>query len=154
MKILIGDVEVVLIDKQEDSEYMSQENKKGRKSNELDYEARMPRIYEMMLYEHLGYDEFASKAAKEFGITTRAAENLWAEARKRLKERFERNSEEILQDHLNQLYDLLHRCRESNNKRVEKEVLDSIAKIHQLEVKKVDVTSNGQPISININLND
>jgi len=144
----------VLIDKQEDSEYMSQENKKGRKSNELDYEARMPRIYEMMLYEHMGYDEFASKAAKEFGITTRAAENLWAEARKRLKERFERNSEEILQDHLNQLYDLLHRCRESNNKRVEKEVLDSIAKIHQLEVKKVDVTSNGQPISININLND
>ena len=134
---------------------MLQENKKpsgGRKSNEIDYEARMPRVYEMMLYEHLGYKEFASKAAKEFGISERQAEMIWSEARKRLKERFERNSEEILQDHLNQLYDLLHRCRESNNKRVEKEVLDSIAKIHQLEVKKVDVTSNGQPISININL--
>ena len=57
------------------------ENKKGRKSNEIDYEARMPRVYEMMLYEHLGYDEFASKAAKEFEITTRAAESLWTEAR-------------------------------------------------------------------------
>jgi len=131
---------------------MSQENKRGRKTNEIEYESRMPRVYELMLYEHLGHDEFASKAAKEFGITVRQAEMLWQEARKRLKERFERNSEEILQDHLNQLYDLLHRCRESNNKRVEKEVLDSIAKIHQLEVKKVDVTSNGQPISININL--
>ena len=136
---------------------MSQENKEkkgGRKSNEIDYEARMPRVYEMMLYEHLGYDEFASKAAKEFEITTRAAENLWSEARRRLKERFKQNSEEILENHLNQLYDLLNRCREDNNKRTEKEVLDSIAKIHQLEVKKVDISSGGQPISININLND
>jgi len=133
------------------------ENKKhagGRKTNEIDYESRMPRVYEMMLYEHLGYDEFASKAAKEFGITTRSAENLWADARKRLKERFKQNSDEILENHLNQLYDLLHRCRDSNNKRVEKEVLDSIAKIYQLEVKKVDITSNGESISININLND
>jgi hypothetical protein len=126
----------------------------GRKSNEIDYESRMPRVYEMMLYEHLGYDEFASKAAKEFDITTRAAENLWAEARRRLKERFKQNSEEILENHLNQLYDLLNRCREDNNKRTEKEVLDSIAKIYSLETKKVDVTSNGAPISININLND
>lgn len=130
------------------------ENKKGRKSNEIDYEARMPRVYEMMLYEHLGYDEFASKAAKEFEITTRAAESLWGEARRRLKERFKQNSDEILENHLNQLYDLLDRCRKENNKRTEREVLADIAKIHQLEVKKVDISSGGQPISININLND
>ena len=130
------------------------ENKKagGRKSNEIDYESRMPRVYEMMLYEHLGYDEFASKAAKEFGITTRAAENLWAEARRRLKERFKQNTEEILENHLNQLYDLLKRCRDERNKRVEREVLNDIAKIHALEVKKVDVTSGGQPISIKIDM--
>ena len=132
----------------------NKETKKGRKSNEIDYEARMPRVYEMMLYEHLGYDEFASKAAKEFQITTRAAENLWTEARRRLKERYKQNSDEILENHLNQLYDLLNRCREDNNKRTEREVLADIAKIHQLEVKKVDVTSNGQPISININLTE
>lgn len=127
--------------------------KLGRKSNEIDYEARMPRVYEMMLYEHLGYDEFASKAAKEFEMTTRAAENLWSEARRRLKERFKQNSDEILENHLNQLYDLLHRCRLDNNKRTEKEVLDSIAKIYQLEgPKKIDVTTGGQPIQININL--
>lgn len=128
--------------------------KAGRKTNEMEYEARMPRVFEMMLYEHLSYKEFAEKAAKEFNISVRQAEHLWTDARKRLKERFDRNSEEILQDHLNQLYDLLHRCRESNNKRVEKEVLDSIAKIHQLETKKIDITSNGQPISINISLTD
>lgn len=128
--------------------------KRGRKTTELEYESRMPRVYELMLYEHLGHDEFASKAAKEFGISVRQAEMLWQEARKRLKERYRQNSEEILENHLNQLYDLLLRCRESNNKRVEREVLSDIAKIHQLEVKKVDVTSNGQAISININLTD
>jgi len=133
---------------------MSQENKKGRKSNELDFENRMPRIFEMMLYEHLSYREFAAKAAKEFEVTERTAENWWKEARTRLKERFQQNSDEILENHLNQLYDLLHRCRESGNKRTEREVLQDIAKIYQLEIKKVDITSNGQPISININLND
>jgi len=126
--------------------------KLGRKTDELEFEARMNRVYEMMLYEHLSYREFATKAAKEFDITERRAEDLWKEARTRLKERFERNSEEILQDHLNQLYDLLKRARDDNNKRTEREVLADLAKIYQLETKKVDITSNGQPISININL--
>lgn len=127
---------------------------KENQVNELQAEERMNRVFEMMLYEHLSWNEFRSKASKEFNITPRQAENLWKEARTRLKERFQQNSEEILENHLNQLYDLLKRCRDDNNKRTEKEVLDSIAKIHQLEVKKVDVTSGGQPIAININITE
>jgi hypothetical protein len=127
---------------------MSKENK----STDLQVEQRMNRVFELMLYEHLSYREFASKAAKEFSISERQAENLWKDAKQRMKERFQQNSEEILETHLTQLYDLLHRCREDRNKRVEREVLADIAKIHSLETKKVDITSNGQPISININL--
>jgi hypothetical protein len=126
--------------------------KAGRKTDELEFESRMNRVYEMMLYEHLSYREFATKAAKEFNISERQGENLWREARTRLKERFSNNSEEILENHLNQLFDLLKRCRDDNNKRTEREVLNDIAKIYQLETKKVDITSNGQAISININL--
>jgi hypothetical protein len=126
--------------------------KAGRKTDELEFESRMNRVYEMMLYEHLSYREFASKAAKEFDISERQAENLWKEARTRLKERFERNSEEILQDHLNQLYDLLKRSRDDNNKRTEREVLADLAKIYQLETKKIDITSNGQSLTLNIQL--
>ena len=133
---------------------MSQENKKGRKTDEIEFEQVMSRVYEMMLYEHLSYREFAAKAAKEFVISERQAERLWKEARTRLKERYTQNQDEILENHLNQLYDLLKRCRDERNKRVEREVLNDIAKIHQLEVKKVDITSGGSPISININLND
>jgi len=124
----------------------------GRKSNEIEFEKVMVRVFEMMLYEHLGYNEFAEKAAKEFGISVRQGENLWAEARKRMKERYAQDQETILESHLTQLYDLLHRCRMDNNKRTEREVLADIAKIYSLETKKVDITSNGQPISININL--
>ena len=126
--------------------------KAGRKTDELEFESRMNRVYEMMLYEHLSYREFASKAAKEFDVSERQAENLWKEARTRLKERFERNSEEILQDHLNQLYDLLKRSRDDNNKRTEREVLADLAKIYQLETKKIDITSNGQSLTLNIQL--
>jgi hypothetical protein len=132
----------------------NKETKKGRKTDELEFESVMSRVYEMMLYEHLSYREFATKAAKEFKISERQAERLWKEARLRLKERYTQNQDEILENHLNQLYDLLKRCRDENNKRTEREVLADIAKIHSLETKKVDITSNGQPISININLND
>jgi hypothetical protein len=127
---------------------------KENQVNELQAEERMNRVFEMMLYEHLSWNEFRTKAAREFNITPRQAENLWKEARTRLKERFQQNNEEILENHLNQLYDLLKRAREDNNKRVERETLADIAKIHQLEVKKVDVTSNGQPIAININITE
>ena len=42
-----------------------------------------------------------------------------------------------------------------NNKRVERETLADINKLLGLEsAKKVDVTSGGQPISININLTE
>ena len=131
------------------------ENKKGRKTNEVQFEQIMERVFYLMLYDHLSYDEFKNQASKEFNITTRQGENLWLEARKRLKERYKQNQDEILESHLNQLYDLLKRCRDDNNKRTEREVLADIAKIHSLEsAKKIDVTSGGTPISININLND
>jgi hypothetical protein len=154
MNHLIGDVDHVLIIRREDLDYIYMENKKGRKTDELEFESVMSRVYEMMLYEHLSYREFATKAAKEFNISERQGERLWKEARIRLKERYTQNQDEILENHLNQLYDLLKRCRDENNKRTEREVLADIAKIHSLETKKVDITSNGQPISININLND
>jgi uncharacterized protein YcbK (DUF882 family) len=127
---------------------------KENQVNELEAEQRMNRVFEMMLYEHLSWNEFRTKASREFNITPRQAENLWKEARTRLKERFQQNSEEILENHLNQLYDLLKRAREDNNKRVERETLADIAKIHQLETKKIDITSGGQPIAININVTE
>jgi uncharacterized protein YcbK (DUF882 family) len=127
-------------------------NKTGKKADEIEFESRMARIYDMMLYQHLSYREFASAAAKEFEITERQAENLWKEARTRLKERFKQDQDEILENHLNQMYDLLRRCREEKNKRVEREVLSDLAKIYSLETKKVDITSNGNSLTLNIQL--
>ena len=130
---------------------MSKENK----SNELEYEQRMERAFEMMLYEKKSYDEFKKQFAQEFDITTRQAENVWKDVRNRLKERFTQNQEEILTEQLNRLYDLLNRCRLSGNRRVESEVLRDITKILGMEPsKKVDLTSNGETISINIQIDN
>jgi hypothetical protein len=125
--------------------------KAGRKTDEIEFESVMSRVFEMMLYDHLSYREFATAGAKEFKISERQAERLWKEARERLKERYQQNQEEILESHLNQLYDLLKRCRDDNNKRTEREVLADIAKIHSLEgTRKIDITSNGNEINLNI----
>ena len=85
-------------------------------------------------------------------ITERQAERLWKEARTRMKERFQQTQDEILETHLTQMYDLLERCKIDGNKRTEREVLADLAKVYGIEKRKIDVTSGGQPISININL--
>jgi hypothetical protein len=132
---------------------MEKENKGGRKSNVAQYEERMVEVFEMVLYKKLSFTEFRSQAADKFGITTRQAETLYKEARERLKEKFDQQRDEILSEQLGRLYDLLDRCREAGNRRVEAEVLRDLNKIYGLDQPvKVDVTSGGNPISININL--
>ena len=130
------------------------QNKGGRKSNVISYEEKMVRVFELMLYEKKSYTEFRDQVSKEFGITTRAAENMWTDARNRLKERFTEEQENVLQDQLTRTMDLLNRARVSNNRRVEAEVLRDLTKLYGLDVKKIDITSGGEPISININLTD
>jgi len=133
---------------------MSKE-KEGRKTNVAQYEERMVEVFEMILYAKLSYTEFRSQAAEKFGITTRQAETLYKEARERLKERFDQQREEILSEQLGRLYDLLTRCREAGNRRVEAEVLRDLNKIYGLDQPvKVDLTSGNLPISININLSN
>jgi hypothetical protein len=128
---------------------------KETKATVMEYEDRMTRVFEAMLYEKKSYTEFKEQISKEFGITQRQAENMWADARKRLKERYSQEQEEILQEQLNRYHDLLVRARDSGNRRVEREVLADMNKLYGLESpKKLDITSNGEQISININLGE
>jgi hypothetical protein len=133
---------------------MEKENKGGRKSNIATYEERIPEAMEMILYEKLGYTEFRQQGAKRWGITERAAETVWKDVKDRLKARFQEQTEEIISEQLSRYFDLLQRARESNNKRVERETLADINKLYGLEQRKIDITSNGEPISININLTE
>jgi hypothetical protein len=133
---------------------MEKENKLGRKSNIATYEERIPEAFEMILYEKLSYTEFRQQGAKRWGITERAAETIWKDVKDRLKARFQEQAEEIISEQLSRYFDLLSRARAENNKRVERETLSDINKLYGLENKKIDITSNGEPISININLTE
>lgn len=125
----------------------------GRKSNELEYEQKMVRVFELIVYEKKSFTEFRDIASKEFEVSTRTAETMWTDCRNRLKERYAQEREEILNEQLNRLYDLLNRSRLGNNRRVEAEVLRDISKIYGLDQPvKMDITSGGNPISINISL--
>ena len=130
-------------------------NTRGRRTNESQYEERMTEVFTMILYKKLSFTEFRSQAAEKFGITTRQAEMLYKDAKDRLKERFSQERDDILKEQLGRLYDLLSRCRESGNRRIEAEVLRDLNKIYGLDQPvKLDVTSGGNPISINIVLNN
>ena len=131
------------------------ENKKGgRKTTEVGYEERMPQAFEWILYEKLNSIEFRERGAREWGISQRSVDSIWSDVKERIKKRFEEQQEEILNEQLQRSFDLLKRCRETNNRRVEAEVLRDISKLYGLDVKRVDITSDNKPISININLQD
>jgi uncharacterized protein YcbK (DUF882 family) len=123
----------------------------GRRTNEAQYEERMVEVFEMILYDTLSYTEFRKEAARRFSISTRQAESLYKDAKDRLKERFSQERENVLNDQLSRLHDLLKRCRDNNNRKIELETLATLNKLYGLDQPvKVDVTSGGNPIAINI----
>jgi hypothetical protein len=124
----------------------------GRKTNTASYEDRIPEAFEMILYKKLNYVEFREQGAKKWGISERQAENVWRDCKERLQKRFEEKTEEIISEQLSRYFDLLGRARADNNKRVERETLADINKLYGLEQRKIDVTTNGQPITISIQL--
>jgi uncharacterized protein YcbK (DUF882 family) len=123
----------------------------GRKTNEAQYEERMVEVYEMILYDTLSFTEFRKEASRRFNISTRQAETIYKDAKDRLKERFSQEREVVLNDQLMRLHDLLKRCRDNNNRKIELETLATLNKLYGLDQPvKVDVTSGGLPFAINI----
>lgn len=121
-------------------------------ANDIEYELRFPRLYEMILYDKLSFKEFRNKAVKEFKISQSNANALWYAARNRIKERFSDRSDQIVEEQLARMFDLLKRCRKDGNKKVERELLSDLNKIYGLEHRRIDITSGGEPISINISV--
>lgn len=133
---------------------MENNKKGGRKSNESSYEQRIPEAMRMLLYEKLNTTEFRELGSKRWGITERAAESILADVKQRIKDRFREETDQIIADQKARYFDLLLRAKDSGNKRVEREVLSDLNKLYGLEQKKLDITSGGEQISININLTD
>lgn len=134
---------------------MEQEKpKRGRKSTEVEYSERITEALDLMLYKKLSAGEFRVTFSKMYGVTERMADNTWKKCKDILKERFTEKQDEIIQEQLSRYFDLLNRARESGNRRVEREVLSDMNKLYGLENKKIDITSGGEPISINIRIDD
>jgi hypothetical protein len=128
---------------------------KGRKTNTVVQEEQLNIAFELIVYKRLSYVEFKEIYSKEMGISQRQAENVWAKVKTILKERYKDERDEILETQLNRMYDLLNRCRDAGNRRVEAEILRDINKLYGLDApQKIDITSGGDPIAINIVLNN
>jgi arginine utilization protein RocB len=126
-------------------------NKRGRKSNEIESAERFQTAFEYIVYQRLSYTEFKEKFSKEMKITQRQAEVIYKQVKDTLKERFENERDEILETQITRYQDLLIRARDSGNRRIEREVLSDLNKLYGIESPtKVDLTSNGEPISLNI----
>jgi len=126
----------------------------ARKNNDIEIQQRFQRAFEIVLYKRLSYVEFREMFSKQENISLRQAEIIYKQVKDTVKERFEDEKGELIQSQIERYMDLLDRARESGNRRIEREVLNDLNKLWGLEqATKVDVTSNGEPISLNIVLN-
>jgi hypothetical protein len=124
--------------------------KRGRKTNEIEFEKQLVVAFEYIVWQRMSYTEFRDTYSKEMGISTRQAENVWAEVKKRLKERFAGEREELLETQLSRYQDLLESARTRGNTRVMRETLADISKLYGLDQTKIDITSGGEPLTVNI----
>lgn len=123
----------------------------GRKSTVVDYEDKVTEAMELILYKRLSSGEFRTTFSKTYNVSERSADTMWKRCKEILKQRFVDEQNELIEQQLMRYFDLLERARQDNNKRVEREVLQDISKLYNLEQpKKLDITSDGSPISINI----
>lgn len=122
----------------------------GRKSTEAVYEIKLAEAMEMILYKKLSHNEFRVAYSKQFDVSERTADKVFADVKQVIKDRFTEKQDEIINEQLSRYFDLLERARRDGNKRVERETLADMNKLYGLETKKVDLTSNGEPISLNI----
>jgi hypothetical protein len=126
----------------------------ARKNNEIVIQERFQKAFEIVLYKRLSYTEFREMFSKQENISIRQAEIIYKQVKDTIKERFENEKGELIESQIERYMDLLDRARESGNRRIEREVLNDLNKLWGLEQStKVDVTSNGEAISLNIVLN-
>lgn len=130
---------------------MENKSKRGRKTNEIQAAERFQTAFEYIVYRRLSYTEFKETFSKEMKITQRQAEIIYKQVKETLKNRFKDEQEEILETQITRYQDLLIRARDSGNRRIEREVLSDLNKLYGIESPtKVDLTSGGDPISLNI----
>lgn len=126
----------------------------GRKTTRAEAMEMTTEALELILYQKLSSLEFRKTFSKTYGVSERTADTMWAKCKDILNQRFTEKTEEIIQEQLARYYDLLDRARKAGNRRVERETLADINKLYGLDNQKLDITSGGEPISINIKLND
>ena len=124
----------------------------GRKSNVVEYSEKLTEALELILYKRLTSMEFRLTFSKMYGVSERTADATWKRCKDIIAERFKEEQGVLIEQQIERYFDLLNRAREDKNKRVERETLDSITKLYGLEgPKKVDITTGGEPIKINLN---
>ena len=108
----------------------------------------------MVLYQNLTHDQFVKEYPKRYGVSENMAKQVWVKVKAVLKERAELKQDEIIANQVSRYMDLLQRARDDGNKRVERETLWDMSRIMGLDQRKVDITSDGLPLDIKINLSN
>jgi len=129
-------------------------NKGGRKSTAAEFTQRIDEAIELILYKGYSHDEFKKVYCKMYNVSENMAKQVWVKVKTILKERSLQKQDEIIANQLGRYMDLLERARQDGNKRVERETLWDISRIMGLDQRKVDITSDGLPLDIKINLSN
>lgn len=105
---------------------------------------------------NLRYKEFASIITivevleKKYKLSRARCYELIKEARERIGEAYEKADANIYEDALNTLDSMKEQAVKRKEHKLAFEIQKELNKLKELYVKRIDITTNGQPININI----
>ena len=131
------------------------ENKKKQAADSVEADNRIATAMNKLLKENMSRAEWVLFCKKEYGIESRQADNYWKKAKDHVKEKFAKEREAVAESHHARLFDLYIKALRDGETDVARKVLADIAKLTGVnEPDKKDVTSEGERIQINIQVDN
>lgn len=114
----------------------------GKKSNRVEYNQRL--LYTAKLIgEGKQRYQIVDILTETYGISIQMADKYIGEVYQSVRE----NSKDIAEQLITQYNELYQSALQDGNKKLSKEILDSIAKMTIMRDQKLDITTGGQPIT-------
>jgi len=132
-----------------------EENKPRKRSTKAETQRRVNEAIDFMFNQNATRREWVDYCEDNYDVIPRQADKYWAEAKKVVLEKYSKNRENVINNHYGRLFNLFKGAQKDGEREVARKILADMAKLLGLnEAEKKDVTSGGDKINININIDD
>jgi hypothetical protein len=124
--------------------------KKGLRSNK---DQIIADIIDLRIKKGYSSGNIVAFLKEKYDIRKSQAYNYFKWAREEMGQIYNEINKDAMKDSIMLMENMLQTAIEKNDNKLALDIIKELNKVNQLYIEKIDVTSGGEPIKININLN-